>query len=417
MKKPIKKAKTFDIKIDKLIHGGLGFGRNKGKVIFVPFSAPGDLLRVRSAEEKKTFIRADIVQILKAGKGRVTPVCPHFLKCGGCQLQQLDYTLQIEAKRHILEEIFYHRFPDTRDLAITLRGCSRPYGYRSRARVQMRGCGSKAVVGFYRCRSHVIEDIESCPLFRPSLNEALSSLRQYKRKVDTDASPQEMDLASSEEEQTWTTARISAVADEGMITLFGTRRSEDVLLRRNVGEFSYFVTAGVFFQANDFMISELAALVRELAEERGCKSALDLYSGVGLFTLPLARRFGKVVAVESSPAACRLCSSNAKAAEFANIQVVSADAAQWMLSTESTSAGPFDLIVLDPPRTGAGAEMMEQISKKAPETIIYVSCDPQTLSRDLAVISPRDYAIDFIQGLDMFPQTFHFETVVRLTRN
>jgi 23S rRNA (uracil1939-C5)-methyltransferase len=417
MNKHSKTAKSFEITVEKLVYGGMGFGRHQGKVVFVPFSVPGDRMRVRPVEEKKTFIRAETGQILKPGKGRVAPVCPHFVKCGGCQLQQLDYPLQVGAKRQILEEIFYHRFPEARDIAIDMIACAKPYGYRSRARMQLRGCGAKAVVGFYRFRSHAVEDIESCPLFRTSLNEALSSLRQFKIKVDTDAAPQEMDLACSEEEDTWATAHIGTDADEGVTTLIGTRRREEVILRRKVGDFPYSVTASVFFQANDFMVSELVALVRKLAKDCGRNSVLDLFSGVGLFSLPLARQFEKVVAIESSSAACRLCSSNASAAGLGNIRAISADAALWMKSEEFTALPQFDIIVLDPPRTGAGFDVMDQIRKLSPKTIIYVSCDPQTLIRDIATISPRDYRIDFIRGLDMFPQTYHFETVVRLVRN
>ncbi|MBN1567325.1 MAG: class I SAM-dependent RNA methyltransferase [Acidobacteria bacterium] len=417
MKKPEKTTRIFEVKIEKLIYGGLGFGRYRGKVVFVPFSVPGDRLRVRPVAEKKTFIRAEIAEILQAGKGRIKPVCPHFMKCGGCQLQQLDYPLQVDSKRQMLEEIFHHRFPDTSDLEIIMRGCLQPYGYRSRARMQLRGFGAKTVVGFYRFHSHSIVDIENCPLFRPSLNEALSSIRQFKLKVDTDAGPQEMDIACSEEEDTWATARSGSETEESFITLFGTRRREDVILRKKAGGYVYSTTASVFFQANDFMVSDLVALVQDSAKGYGSNSALDLYSGVGLFSLPLARQFKNVVAVENSPSSCRLCSSNAKAAGLNNIQVVSADAASWMQAGECAQSDPFDLIVLDPPRTGAGCEVMEQIRKLAPKTILYVSCDPQTLSRDLAMISPEDYRIDFIQGLDMFPQTFHFETVVRLTKN
>ena len=417
MKRPGKTAKMFEITVEKLVYGGMGFGRHQGKVVFVPFSVPGDRLRVRPVEEKKTFIRAEIAQVLKPGKGRVLPVCPYFGKCGGCQLQQLEYSLQVEAKRQILEEIFYHRFPDTRDIAITMRACTQPLGYRSRARMQLRGCGARAIVGFYRHRSNAVEDVESCPLFRPSLNEALSSLRQFKHKVDTNATQQEMDMACSGEEDAWATAHVGADTEEGITTLLGTRRREELILRRRVGGFLYSVTASVFFQANDFMVPELVALVRELAKSRGRDSALDLFSGVGLFSLPLACQFEKVAAVESSSSACRLCTSNASAAGLRNIQVVTADVAAWMTAEGSGGSSQFDLIVLDPPRSGAGPEVMEQIRKWAPATIIYVSCDPQTLSRDIAGISPRDYRIDCIQGLDMFPQTFHFETVVRLTRN
>jgi 23S rRNA (uracil1939-C5)-methyltransferase len=417
MKKNGKTNRPFDITIEKLVYGGLGFARHQGKVVFVPFSAPGDHVRVRPTEEKKTFIRAEIVQILKPGKVRGAPVCPHFGICGGCHWQHVAYASQVEAKRQILEELFYHRFPATRELPISMHACEQPFNYRSRARVQMRGCGPKAVVGFYRHRSHAVEDIDQCPLLRASLNEALMSLRQFRIKADTDTASQEMDMACSQEEGTWATAHIGPTSTEGITPLLGTRKGEDLILRRQVGDFHYFVTASVFFQANDFMVSELAAAVRDLAKDCGHGSALDLFSGVGLFSLPLARQFEKVVAVENSPASSRLCISNASAAGLGNIQVVCADASAWMDADESSGSGTFDLIVLDPPRIGAGTAVMDNIRRWAPATILYVSCDPQTLCRDIAELTPRHYKIDCIRGLDLFPQTFHFETVVRLKRN
>ncbi len=416
MKNNRKASKAFKTTIEKLVYGGSGLGRYQGKVIFVPFSVPGDQLLVRPIEEKKTFVRGEIVRILKPGKGRVVPVCPHFEKCGGCHWQQLEYSRQVEAKRQILEESFHHRFPQTQGLAITMSACAQPFGYRSRARVQLRGSGLRASVGFYRGGSHTVEDIDSCPLLRRSLNEALSSLRQYKLKVDTDSKPQEMDMACSEEEDTWATARVGVDANAGISTLLGTRR-EEAILRRKVGEFVYSVTASAFFQANDFMISELVALIGDLARSAGNEFVLDLFAGVGLFSLPLARQFAQVVAIENSPSACRLCAGNAKASGLSQIQVVCADASEWMKSNGASTRPDPDLIVLDPPRTGAGPDVMERIREWAPKMIIYVSCDPQTLMRDLTVVSPRDYDIDFVQGLDMFPQTYHFETVVRLIKH
>ena len=391
-------------------------GRREGKVIFVPFSVPGDRLLVRPVEEKKTFLRAEAVRILEPGSGRIEPRCPYFGRCGGCQWQQLEYSRQVEAKRQILEEIFHHRFPQTRDLFITMKASAQPFGYRSRARVQLRGCGPGASVGFFRCGSHAVEDIEECPLFRRSLNEALHSLRQYKLKVDTDPKPQEMDLACSEEEDTWATARVGTTINEGITALIGSGRREDVVLRKKVGEFRYSVTAPVFFQANDFVVAELATLVQESAKGAGRDSVLDLFAGVGLFSLPLARQFKKVIAVDNSPSACRLCAANASAAGFTSIQAACADVSAWMRSAELSGPPEFDLIVLDPPRTGAGTDIMDRIQKWAPETILYVSCDPQTLCRDIARISPRNYDIDLVVGLDMFPQTYHFETVVRLIK-
>jgi 23S rRNA (uracil1939-C5)-methyltransferase len=410
------KFRTFQLDIDKLVYGGMGIGRHEGKIIFVPFSIPGDRLLVRLVEEKKNFNRADIVQILKPGSGRATPVCPHFEKCGGCHWQQLDYLQQVEAKRQILEEVFHHRFPETRDLPILMRACPQPFGYRSRARVQTRGTRSAASVGFFRSGSHAIEDVESCPLFRPALNEALHSLRQFKFRVDPDPTPQEWDIACSEEEHAWAATHTGSLPADGISSLLKTERSEEIILKRKIREFHYSATASVFFQANDFMISELVGFAQESAKNAGANSALDLFAGGGLFSLPLARYSKKVVAVESSPSSCRLCSANASAAGFSHIQVVCADVSAWMES-ESASSPQFDLIVLDPPRTGAGAGVMEHIRKWAPQTILYVSCDPQTLSRDLARLTPGGYRIDLVEGLDLFPQTYHFETVVRLIKH
>ncbi len=416
MTRPAKRIKDFDITIEKLVHGGMGLGKHQGKVIFVPLSVPGDRLLVHAVEEKKTFIRAEISRILKPGPGRIKPACPHFGRCGGCHLQQLDYRQQVEAKRQILEEILYHRFPEIRNLSIVMRACPQPFGYRSRARVQLRGAGRRAIVGFHRHRSHAVEDIEECPLLRPLLNEALSSLKQFKLRVDLDAHPQEMDIACSNEEGSWATARVGMESGEAGTILLGTRRMEESILKKSVAGFTYSLTPSVFFQANDLMVPELSALVRKLSAGKGRDIAVDLFSGVGLFSLPMARRFRKVIAVESSPAASRLCAANAAAGGFHNIQAFCSDVASWIKAESSYISGKVDLIVLDPPRSGAGAETMEQISGLAPQTILYISCDPQTLCRDLASISTRDYRIDFIEGMDMFPQTYHFETVVRLVR-
>ena len=300
-----------------------------------------------------------------------------------------------------------------------MKACAQPFGYRSRARVQLRGSGPQSTVGFFRCGSRRVEDIETCPLFRPSLNEALSSLRQYKRKVDQEAKPVEMDIACSEEEGSWTTMRIEPEVNEGISALIGDPGREGTILRRKIGEFLYFVSPSVFFQANDFVVPELVELVRQSTKSAGSNSALDLFAGVGLFSLPLARQFGEVIAVENSSAASRLCADNTKAAGFSHIQAICADASEWMDSMQPAivrTKHKFDLILLDPPRAGAGPGIMKKIQEWAPDTILYVSCDPQTLARDLAVISPHDYAIDLIEGLDMFPQTYHFETVVRLSR-
>jgi 23S rRNA (uracil1939-C5)-methyltransferase len=402
-----KSTAEFEIVIDRLVFGGAGLGRNEGKVVFVPFSASGDQLVVRPTENKKQFTRAETTRILKPGTGRIPPVCRYFMTCGGCHWQHLEYPRQVEAKRKILEEILHHRLPQTRDLEITMDACPQPFGYRTRARLQLRGTAEKPVLGFYRQGDHSVEDIESCPLLRPSLNKALSAMRQWEYGPDAFAEEQEIEIACSEDDDSWSAVRA------GSNVLEDVSAQNEIVLHTRVGEFNYSFSAPVFFQANAFMISKLVSLARAAFQNAGQGVAADLFAGVGLFTLPLASQFKQVLAVESSQPACRFCSKNLEDASLTNAQVLCSDVFQWMKSTEPIN--DLDLILLDPPRTGAGPDIMEQIRKWEPKTIIYVSCDPQTLCRDLAAIS-NAYTIDSAEGLDMFPQTYHFETVVRLTR-
>jgi 23S rRNA (uracil1939-C5)-methyltransferase len=419
MKRSNNSASLFEIEIEKLVYGGSGLGRFRGKVVFVPYSAPGDRLLVRPVLQKKDYIRAEIANILDPGPGRTDPECPHFGRCGGCHWQHLEYPRQVEAKLRILEEICRHRFPRTRDIPVSMKACPQPMGYRSRARLQVRheeGFGRS--VGFYRTGSHSVESIERCPLLRSPLDQALDSLRDVNSGRNLGTYTGEIDIAGSCEENLWAA---SPVGNENAAKNTYPGKEKDTgatgsILKRKVGEFIYSVSASVFFQANDFIVPDLVQLVRELASDSPQNAAVDLFAGVGLFSLPLVFHFKTVVSVENSPSASRLCSENARAAGADSLRTVCADVQPWLESAHSSGMRGIDLILLDPPRTGVGAGVMEKIRVLSPETIIYVSCDPQTLCRDLSCIPPEEYRIDRIEGLDMFPQTYHFETVVRLKR-
>ena len=407
----------FEIRIEKLVYGGWGLGRHNGKVVFVPFSVPGDYLNVREVENKKSFLRAAIVDVIEPGPGRVQPVCPYFGACGGCQWQNLEYPRQVEIKRQLLEQTFKHRFPETRRLPVEMKASPQVYGYRSRARIQIRGLGPTARAGFFRFQSHLVEDVQSCPLFRPALNEALASIRLSLAREALNPGSQQLALACSTESGTWSFADMASDLDEEISAMdAAVGELNGTIIEKKVGEFTYGMAPQVFFQANDFMVDELLDTVRRLTAPAGSSAALDLFCGVGLFTLALGHQFQEIQAVEFSPLACRFCLLNAKTTGLENVRVICADVGKWMEAIGSISPPAYDLILLDPPRSGAGFKVMDRIREWAPETVIYVSCDPQTLVRDLEILSPRDYVIDFIQGLDLFPQTFHFETVVRLKR-
>ena len=397
---------SHKVEIEKLTYGGEGLGHVEGRVVFVPFTVPGDLVEVRPVEKKKNYLRAVIQRILKPGPGRRDPSCPHFGRCGGCQWQHLEYALQVETKHRILEEAFHHHFPETRRLSISLKASPEEYGYRSRARMQLRSGGMAPAVGFFRYRSRAVEDVDLCPLFRQPLNEALAAVRRAHLDGCFGSREQEVGLACAEDGS----FAYAAAAPEGSPA---EPLSRDMLFR-HVGEFRYAIEPSVFFQGNGFLLEDLIAAVMSLT--LGRDAALDLYAGVGLFSLPLARRYRSVVAVEGSAGAHRLCVRNASDAGIENIQAVCAGVEEWIQAIGSIAAPGFDLILLDPPRRGAGPEVMKRLAEWAPETMIYVSCDPQTLIRDLTSLPAHHYQIDSITGLDLFPQTFHIETVVRLRR-
>jgi 23S rRNA (uracil1939-C5)-methyltransferase len=404
-----------ELRIDKLVYGGDGLGRLNGKVVFVPFSAPGDEVLARTIESRKGFARAEIREILRPGSSRRVAACPHFGVCGGCHWQHIGYSAQLEAKLRILEEIFHHRFPETRGLAIGMKPCPVEYGYRSRARIQVRLSPTGVRLGFYRVRSHAVEQIEACPLLRPSLNNALAALGDLSAAYLRSGSISELEIAASEENRKWIWASPGDDAMSGGAPGFAGEKADPLLVRKVRGV-DYSVSPLTFFQANDFMVSDLVSCVTDLVKESGPRTALDLYCGVGLFSLPLAQQVDEVIAVESTPVSATLCRGNALAAGLSNVRVVRAESGEWLESIGAASAAGIDLVLLNPPRTGAGLAVMDRLTRIAAETVIYVSCDPQTLARDLQRLTGQGYRIDYLEGLDLFPQTYHFETVVRVRR-
>jgi len=411
-----RRSAEFEIKIDKLVYGGSGLGRHEGKVVFVPFTAPGDRVRVRLAEQKRNFARASVVELLEPGPGRQDPPCPHFGVCGGCQWQHLEYAQQLEFKRRILEDTLHHHLAETKALEIRMTASPQPLGYRTRARIQVEGADPGARVGFFRLQSHRIEDVKSCPLFHPALNRALEQVRGLHSRGELGGEVRQMDLACDPDEGLWSIAPAAEDKASTGSPESQSRENPETLLPRRVGAFTYHISPSTFFQANYLLLGPMVEKVRELAREAGLAAALDLFSGAGLFALPLALQFGQVVAVEASAAASRLCERNVREAGLTNVQCICAAVTAWMRAVGSVAAPAFDLVVLDPPRAGAGNDVMQHLVEWSPETILYVSCDPQTLARDLTCLAPRYYRIDAIEGFDLFPQTFHIETVVRLRR-
>ena len=356
----------MEVTIESLAAGGDGVARAPdGRVVFVPFTAPGDRVRLRVTDAKDRFLRARVETLLVPGAARRDPVCPVFGSCGGCSWQHVTPEAQLEAKRRIVEDAL-RRIGGLR-FAGEVRVTPSPaeYGYRARTRVYRSG----GRTGYRRRRSHAIVPVTRCPVLTPELDASLHELA-----AAADARDGEHELG------------------QGELQLAGDR------LR---------ISPGVFFQSNVALHEGLAGSV--LAAAGQGESALELFAGAGFFTLSLSRRFAAVTALESQPAAIADLEHNLARAGRRNVRVLGERLERAWQRLE-----PAELVLLDPPRTGLPPEGPERLAELAPARIVYLSCDPATLARDLGRLAPAGYALRAVEAFDLFPQTPHVEVLAVL---
>jgi 23S rRNA (uracil1939-C5)-methyltransferase len=430
----------MDVKIEKLIYGGDGLAHFGGSTVFVPFVMPDERVRVDPIEQKKKFVRARVSELVEPSPNRTTPRCPHFGVCGGCNYQHIRYESQLSFKTEILRETLRRigRIDWQGEIAAH---ASPPWGYRNRAQWKVRplpGASASAgksetaklSIGYFRANSTALCAIEDCAILSPPLLKAFHALREalasgtfprQLREIEVFATPGEDHISKLLLTATFAgfPSRLAEHAERIRATVPGL---ESLLLydpshermellgpgfvEYRVGNAAFRVGHFSFFQVNDSLVQPL---VDESVgrEDRG-RLAFDLYSGVGLFTVPLAERFDRVVAVESNPAAARDLEANIRGKGA--IEVRAADAEQFLSKYRQSP----ELVVLDPPRAGLTPSAVECLGHLAPSRINYVSCEPPTLARDLAVLQKFSYDISAIHLFDLFPQTFHMEAVVRL---
>lgn len=383
----------LDVTIEKIVPRGLGLAFAENLTVLVPLAAPGDELRVSIREIKKRAAFADIVSVTRSGPRRVTPECELYGKCGGCDMQHMDYRAQLDAKKGFVRDCLQRIGKIEFDGDIEMIPCPQPFGYRSRARWHIDR--KKRTLGFYARESHNVIDVAHCPILTPGLQSSLEYLRE-----STDWEMIGSDDATLE----------AASGEEGRVSIQSSESDEPAAeLSFTVAGETYAFSAEAFFQANKFLIANL--IDAALGDAKG-STAIDLYSGVGLFTLPLARRFATTIAVEDNPESAVLAKKNIANARLENIQLVAQSVEQFLRNNETTDV---DLLLIDPPRSGTAKSVIPAIARLRPAMISYVSCEPSILARDLRVLIDGGYGIDSITALDMFPQTHHVETVVRLS--
>jgi 23S rRNA (uracil1939-C5)-methyltransferase len=382
-------AAPIEVAIESLAAGGEGVAHDaSGRVVFVPLAAPGDRVRVRVVEEHVRFARAEIDAVLAEGPSRVAPPCPVFGVCGGCAWQHVDYAAQVAAKRAILGDALA-RIGGVAAPAIEFVASPQAYGYRGRARVLASG----GQIGFRKRRSHDVCAIHHCPLLAAPLDAALAQLAARAPAEDG-----EWELALGSDGA----VRVAKLASRA--------QPEDRVALRAAGR-EVAVSSGVFAQANALLLDALATTVLDAAGEG--VEALELFAGAGFFTLGLAARFARVVAVESDAAAAIDLAHNGAA--LRNLRVVESRAETALADPRALRLAP-DVVVLDPPRGGIGTRATEQLARLGARRIVYVSCDPATLARDLGVLARKRWSLLRVVGFDLFPQTPHVEAIAVLER-
>jgi len=439
-----------DLQIEKLVYGGDGLTRlpadaqGRGKTVFLPFVIPGEEVEATVMQSRSGFARARLDRVLKPSSDRVAPQCPYFGSCGGCQYQHIDYPAQLRFKSEILRETLRRTAKLELDQGIVVHS-SEPWNYRNRTRVRVQHDPTFAL-GYFRNNSHDLFPVESCSISSALINQAINAIWELGRaggvptavhgmqfSVNHDDTRLLMEayvrqgsiandckaladslvsklpsiagivvfITSPVEDETRQRAPLSSVHNEESL-VFG----DASLLYHSVGH-TFRVSGGSFFQTNRYLIDDLVKVATSGATGR---KALDLFAGVGLFTVALADKFNEVIAVEVSPCAFGDLKHNAPR-----------NARPTRATTEAFLERQFgklavDFVLLDPPRAGLGEKTITALCRTSASRLTYVSCDPATLSRDLRLLLESGFRVEQAHLFDLFPQTAHMETLLHLVR-
>jgi len=393
---------NFEVTVEKLVYGGDGLARLDGRVVFLPFVLPGERVRAKSEQEKKGLVRAGVVKVLDAATERVPAPCPYFGRCGGCDYQHASYDYQVEAKCGILVEELRRlgKLEPPEEIGVVT---AEPWNYRNRTQLHV----VDGRIGYWEARSHKLCAIDHCPISSPKLNESIGALAKMVRDSRWPKFVRSVEIFSDERE-----LQLNVVETERPVAKrFFEWCAESIPgMVENALDYDgrFRVSRNSFFQVNRFLLDELVATATDGAEG---ESALDLYAGVGLFSLALAKRFRSVTAVESGSGAVRDLQFNAARAGV-TVAAVQQTTEAFLEKLESAP----EFVLVDPPRAGLGKTVVARLTALSPRTISIVACDPATLARDLAGFVGAGYRIERMAMVDLFPQTFHMETVVRLRK-
>jgi len=428
------------VTLEKPVYGGACLVRLDGKAVFVPLTLPGEQARIRIAQSRSGYSTAEAESIVSAAPERIAPACPHYGACGGCHYQHASYEAQLVLKRSILCETLTRAGvqppAEISDLAAD------PWAYRNRIRLAFDTAGN---AGYRGRRSHAVVPVAECPIAAPLLVAAARAAGEIAASLAPTQRPAEISLFCNAAETALLATlivpaarslpfeqfaqflrdRIPALVGAELVVEPQAKGRAPAPPPRTVAQwgaeslvysaagFDYRVDHGAFFQVNRRLIDALVDRVS--AAHRG-RLAWDLFAGVGLFARRLAAGFASVVAVESAPAAARSLAANLKGTAAAAVRATTHEFLRRSIRDRRSEHVVPDLIVVDPPRTGLGPEITTHLAAVAAPVLVYVSCDPATLARDLRALIASGYTIESLTLADLFPQTFHLESIVQLRR-
>jgi 23S rRNA (uracil1939-C5)-methyltransferase len=428
------------VTLEKPVYGGACLARVDGKTVFVPLTLPGEQARIRITQSRSGYSTAEAESIVSAAPERVAPACPHYGACGGCHYQQASYEMQLAMKQAILRETLTRAGVQPPEEIPVLS--ADPWAYRNRIRLAFDAAGQ---LGYRGRRSHAVVPIAECPIAAPLLVTAARAAGEIAASLAATQRPAEISLFCDASETALLATlivpaarsipfeqfaqslrdRIPALVGAELIVEPPAKGRGPAPPARNVAQwgaeslfysgagFDYRVDHSAFFQVNRWLID---ALVDRVAAAHQGHLAWDLFAGVGLFARRLAAGFASVVAVESAPAAARSLAANLKGTAASSVRATTLEFLRRSIRDGRSEHIVPDLIVLDPPRTGLGPEITAHLAAVAAPVLVYVSCDPATLARDLRALLASGYTIESLTLADLFPQTFHLESIVQLRR-
>ena len=419
------------LRIDSLAFGGSGVARHDGRVIFIPGTVPGDRVRVRLLREKKRYAEARAVEIVEPSDQRCAPACPVFGSCGGCQWQMLPYAQQLRHKEQIFGDMLARQCRIASDLIAPIIPAPSPWNYRSRVQFKCHALADgRLAIGFFRGGSHFVIDIDQCPIAAPAFNRLLPKLkaclggRPWARRI-----PQ-IDMERDDDDRVRLIVHFLGEDAAGLAQLLRPLMKEtgaalylqqgrkeslapcnggaELLIAVDEPPLHLAYAAGGFAQVNLEQNRRMLAAALEMAVPLSAWRVLDLYCGMGNFSIPFARRVRSLVAVEDFAASVAQGRQNARRNRIDNVRFEAASAAE--VGRICAAEEGFDLAILDPPRSGAQVAAKALAAARVPR-ILYVSCDPMTLTRDLNLLLRDGYRLVQSRPLDMFPQTYHLESL------